>query len=65
MLKLAKNQANAMQQPEVEFLLFEIIHIINPCYHPKLIWNTLKNKQNNWCVCLYSNNNKDKDGNEK
>ena len=34
-----KNQANAKQHPEAEFLLFEFFHILHPHYHPKRwIW---------------------------
>ena len=42
MLKLAKNQANAKQQPEAKLML---IHILHPLYHPKMIVHILKNKQ--------------------
>ena len=30
----------------------KFIHFLHPCYHPKLIWNILKNVQNNKCVCV-------------
>ena len=41
-LKLAKNQAYAKQHPEAELWLLEIIHILHPSYHPKIIGHTLK-----------------------
>ena len=34
-LKLAKNQADTKQHPEVKLLLFDIIHTLHQCYHPK------------------------------
>ena len=48
-----KNQANAKQQSEAEFLLYEIIHIFHSRYHPKIMKHMLKNKQKNKCVCIH------------
>ena len=44
-MKLAKNQANAKQYPEAELYYLKIIHILYPCYHPKMIVHILKVKQ--------------------
>ena len=30
-----------------------MIHILHPQCHPKIIGHTLKNKQNNKCVCIH------------
>ena len=51
-LKLAKNQANARQHPEVELYL-KIIHILHPYYHLKIIGHILKNKQKNKCFYIH------------
>ena len=50
--KLEKNQTNAKQHPEAELLLFE------NCLHSSSTFlsknnTTLKNKQNNKCVCIH------------
>ena len=50
--KLEKNQTNAKQHPEAELLLFE------NCLHSSSTFSsknntTLKNKQNNKCVCIH------------
>ena len=37
----------------LNFLYLETIHIHHPDYHPKIIGNILKNKQNNKCVCIH------------
>ena len=50
---MAKNQANAKQHPEIEFLLFEIIDILHQRFHPKIIGHILKNKQKNNYVCIH------------
>ena len=39
---MEKNQANAKQHPEAELFLFEIIHILHPRYHSKIIAHILK-----------------------
>ena len=63
---MARNYANAKQQPEAELLLLKIIHIPHPRYHPKTIGHILKNKQKNECVCIHAiNNNENEDENEK
>ena len=47
-LKLAKkNHPNAKHHHEAELLLFKIILILHPRYHPKIIGHTLKNKLKN------------------
>ena len=50
---MAKNQVNAKQYPEAEHLLFEIIHILHSCYHPKITGHIIKNKQKNKCVDIH------------
>ena len=45
MLKLAKNQANAKQQPETKFCYLKIIHILHAGYHPKITIHILKKKK--------------------
>ena len=53
-LKLAKNEANAKQHSEAELLLLlEIIHILYPRYHLKIIGHILKNKQTAKYICLH------------
>ena len=44
-LKLAKSPSKAQQHPEADFCCLKIIPIFHPCYHPKLIWDILKNAQ--------------------
>ena len=47
-LKLAKkNHPNAKHHHEAELLVFKIILILHPRYHPKIIGHTLKNKLKN------------------
>ena len=48
--EIGKKKANAKQHPEAELLLFEVIHILHPRYHAKIIRYILKNKQKNKCV---------------
>ena len=48
-MKLAKNQANAKQQPETKFCYLKIIHILHAGYHPKITIHILKKKNQ---VCL-------------
>ena len=43
--EITKNQAKAKQHSEAELLLFENCSFLHSCYHPKLIWNILKNMQ--------------------
>ena len=50
MLKLAKNQANAKQQPETKFCHLKIIHILHAGYHPKITIHILKKKKNQVCL---------------
>ena len=50
MLKLAKNQANAMQNPEAALLL--LLYILHPRYHPKIAEYILKNKKESKCFCI-------------
>ena len=65
-LKLVKNQANAKQHIEAKLLLFEIIHILHPRYHPKVIMHILKNRQKIKCVCIRTiNHNENENENEK
>ena len=65
-LKLEKNQANAKQHAESELFLFEIIHILHPLYHAKIIAHILKNKQNSKCICIQTINHiENEDENEK
>ena len=53
-LKLAKNEANAKQHSEAELLLLlEIIQILYPHYHLKIIGHILKNKQTAKYICLH------------
>ena len=52
-LKLAKNQANAKQHPEVKLLLFENFHIVHLHCHPEIMGHILKNKQMNKYVCIH------------
>ena len=52
-LKLAKNQANAKQHLRLNFYYLKIIHILHPCYHPKIIEHILKIKQKSKCVCFH------------
>ena len=49
-LKLAKNQANAKQQPETKFCYLKIIHILHAGYHPKITIHILKKKKKIKCV---------------
>ena len=44
-MKLAKNQANAKQQPETKFCYLKIIHILHAGYHPKITIHILKKKK--------------------
>ena len=41
--------------PETELLQFEKSFILHPHYHPKIIGQTLKNKQKNIYVCIQKN----------
>ena len=50
---MAKNQANAKQNPEDELLRFENSHILLPRYYPKKLEHILKNKQKNKFVCIH------------
>ena len=50
-LKLAKNQANAKQQPEAELLLFENYSHSSSTLSSKNYRTYSKNKQKNKCVC--------------
>ena len=43
MLKLAKNQANTKQHPELDFCYLRIIHTLHLPYHPNTIGHFLKN----------------------
>ena len=52
-LKLAKNQANAKQPLKLNFCYLKIIDILHPYYHPKIIGDSLKNKQKNKSVCIH------------
>ena len=52
-LELAKNQPNAKQHPEAEFLLFENYSHSSSILSPKTIGYTLKNKQKNKCICVH------------
>ena len=36
----------------LNFCYLKIIHILNPCYHPKLTWDILENIAKNNCFCL-------------
>ena len=64
-MKLANNQANAVQHPEADWQIFTFfIHVILK----KIIGHILKNKQKN--ACIYSrnytiNHNENEDENEK
>ena len=51
-MKLAKNQANAKQQPETKFCHLKIIHILHAGYHPKITIHILKKKKKKNQVCL-------------
>ena len=46
-LKLAKNQAEAEQDPEADLLLLENYSHLHTCYHPKIIVHILKNEKKN------------------
>ena len=37
----------------LNFSYLEIIHILHPCYNPKIIGHILKIKQKNKCVCIH------------
>ena len=37
----------------LNFSYLEIIHIIQPRHHPKIIGHILRNKQKNKCVCIH------------
>ena len=52
-LELAKNQPNAKQHPEAEFLLFENYSHSSSILSPKKIGYILKNKQKNKCICVH------------
>ena len=43
-LKLEKSK---QVHPEAEFFFLKIIHILHPCYNPKLIGHIQNNKQRN------------------
>ena len=49
-MKLAKNQANAKQQPETKFCYLKIIHILHAVYNQKITINILKKKKNQVCL---------------
>ena len=51
-LKLAKNQANALQNPETGFLQFENYSCFSSTLLSKNNRTYSKNKQNNKCVCI-------------
>ena len=51
-MKLAKNQANAKQHPEAEFLTSNI-GILHPGYHLIIRSHILKNKQKDKHVCIH------------
>ena len=38
---------------KLNFCYLEIIHILHPRYHPKIIGYILKNKQKKKCVCIH------------
>ena len=52
-LKLAKNQANAQQNPETGFLQFENYSCFSSTLLSKNNGTYSKNKQNNKCVCIH------------
>ena len=52
-LKLPKNQANAKQHPEAEFLLFEKFSHSSSTLSPKTIGYILKNKQKKECAYVH------------
>ena len=52
-LKLAKNQVNAKQHPELNFCHLKTMHILQTRYDPKIIGHILKNKLKNKCVCFH------------
>ena len=37
----------------LNFYYLKIIHILHPCYHPKIIGHILKIKQKSKCVCFH------------
>ena len=37
----------------LNFYYLELVQILYPNYHPKLIGHVLENKQNNKCVCVH------------
>ena len=51
-LNLAKNQANAKQNPKDELFLFENSSH-SSCYQPKITGYILKNKGKVSCVCTH------------
>ena len=55
-LKPAKNYANAKQHPPWDwtFAIWKSF-ILHPHYHPKIIGQTLKNKQKNIYACIQKN----------
>ena len=52
-LKLAKNQANAQQNPETGFLQFENYSCFSSTLLSKNNGTYPKNKQKNKCVCIH------------
>ena len=52
-LKLTKNQANAKQHPETEFLLFQNYSLSSYTLSSKNKGTYCKNKQKNECVCVH------------
>ena len=55
-LKPAKNYANAKQHPPWHWTsAISKSFILHPHYHPKIIGQTLKNKQKNIYVCIQKN----------
>ena len=50
MAKIKQMLSNTLR---VNFCYLKTIHILHPCYHPKIIGHILKNKQKNKCVCIH------------
>ena len=52
-MKLAKDQTNATQHPELNFWHLKFIRIIHPRYQPRITGHVLKNNQKNKCICIH------------